>query len=230
VKSLTVSEVFGPTVQGEGPSAGRRAVFVRLALCNLDCRWCDTAYTWDWAHFDRKAETHRATVEHVADQVADRARWRDLVVITGGEPLVQLSALADLLATLGHSWSCEVETNGTIRPGPCTRLARWNVSPKLAHSGVARQRAWVPEALAAFAELPGTAFKFVATQPADLDEVDELVALVGIEPSQVWIMPEGCDADTVTRRLGVLADDVIDRGYNLTGRLHVMVWGDQRGR
>ena len=46
--SLTVSEIFGPTFQGEGPFTGRAAVFLRLGRCNLDCKWCDTPYTWDW--------------------------------------------------------------------------------------------------------------------------------------------------------------------------------------
>ena len=45
---LAVSEIFGPTHQGEGPSTGRLCGFVRLARCNLSCLWCDTPYTWDW--------------------------------------------------------------------------------------------------------------------------------------------------------------------------------------
>ena len=44
---LEVSEIFGLTIQGEGPSVGRRAVFLRLRRCNLACDWCDTRYTWD---------------------------------------------------------------------------------------------------------------------------------------------------------------------------------------
>ena len=43
--TLVVAEVFGPTVQGEGPSAGRRASFIRLGGCNLHCDWCDTKFT-----------------------------------------------------------------------------------------------------------------------------------------------------------------------------------------
>src|SRR4029450_7825218 len=53
---LVVSEVFGPTFQGEGPSVGRRAGFVRLGRCNLDCSWCDTPYTWDWERHDPAVE------------------------------------------------------------------------------------------------------------------------------------------------------------------------------
>jgi 7-carboxy-7-deazaguanine synthase len=40
---------FGPTFQGEGPSAGRRALFIRLSHCNLSCPGCDTPESWDWS-------------------------------------------------------------------------------------------------------------------------------------------------------------------------------------
>ena len=63
--TLVVNEVFGPTVQGEGPSAGRRCGFVRLGRCNQACTWCDTAYTWDWARYDPAVELHELSVEEV---------------------------------------------------------------------------------------------------------------------------------------------------------------------
>ena len=45
---LIVSEIFGPTIQGEGPFSGRRAFFLRLGICNLRCTFCDSKFTWDW--------------------------------------------------------------------------------------------------------------------------------------------------------------------------------------
>ena len=72
------------------------------------------------------------------------------------------------------------------------------------------------------------AFKFVVTDAADLDEVAELVDAHGLEP--VWIMPEGTDPTTLLERARQLADPVLARGWNLTPRLHVLLWGDQRGR
>ena len=58
---LRVSETFGPTFQGEGTSLGRRALFIRLMHCNLRCRGCDTAYTWDATRFDLAAQTRELT-------------------------------------------------------------------------------------------------------------------------------------------------------------------------
>ena len=52
---LKLSEIFY-SIQGEGVSIGRPSVFLRTALCNLKCKWCDTPYTWDWKKYDIKKE------------------------------------------------------------------------------------------------------------------------------------------------------------------------------
>ena len=227
--TLVVSEVFGPTVQGEGPSLGRRAGFVRLGRCNLDCAWCDTPYTWDWERFDPAVELGERTVDDVVAEV--EAMGVDRVVVTGGEPLLQQRRLLPFLeAARDRGWAVEVETNGTLAPsGDTVRLVeRFNVSPKLANSGVEADRAIVPAALAAFVASGKAAFKFVVADPADLDEVQVLVDAHHLSP--VWIMPEGTTPGDVVEGGRRLADEVIGRGWQLTTRLHVLLWGDQRGR
>jgi hypothetical protein len=67
-----------------------------------------------------------------------------------------------------------------------------------------------------------------ATSVADLDEITELVANHDLAP--VYVMPEGRTAEEVTRRLAEIADPAIERGFHLTTRLHLLTWGDQRGR
>lgn len=228
---LTVSEVFGPTFQGEGPSLGRRAGFVRLGRCNLACTWCDTPYTWDWQHFDPKVELTQRTAEEIAAEIT--GMQVPLVVVTGGEPLLQQSHLPPLLERLhqaGHQ--IEVETAGTIEPTPnvVAYVDRFNVSPKLANSGNPRDRRYRPDVLHAFAATGKAAFKFVATSPSDLEEAQGIVDESGIDPANVWVMPEGVDAASITTRMHDLATAVQERGWNLTTRLHVVLWGNERGR
>jgi len=225
--SLVISEVFGPTFQGEGPSAGRRAGFVRLGMCNLNCSWCDTPYSWDWDHFDRHAELRRIELDDVLQMLSFMTV--PLVVITGGEPLVQRKHLPELVHALAEHHDVEIETNGTLDPGRGFERARFNVSPKLANSGVSRERAWKLDVLARFARRPSTAFKFVCQRQVDLDEVAELVEAVGISPASVWVMPEGRMRGTLDDRMRLLAPEVLARGWNITDRLHVKVWGDARG-
>lgn len=233
---LPVAEIFGPTFQGEGPYIGRVCSFVRLGLCNLACAWCDTPYTWDRARFDVDAECPEQNVTAVCDQIASYNT--PLTVVTGGEPLLhqQRDAFGTLLEGLARVGGIHVETNGTIPPTEHTRekVEHFAVSPKLGNNGAdPRSKRIKPPALAAFGELAvaGRAvFKFVVSDTGDLDEVDHLVGEHQLPSSTVWIMPEG---GTTTGLLATqteeLAHAVLQRGWNLTTRLHVLIWGDRRG-
>ena len=101
--SLMVSEVFR-SVQGESTFAGLPCVFVRLAGCNLSCRYCDTKHA--------REDGHEMDLTEVLDQVS--AYGVELTEITGGEPLFQPEAatLAGALRDMGHV--VLVETNGSL--------------------------------------------------------------------------------------------------------------------
>jgi len=229
VTGLRVSEIFGPTLQGEGPSTGRRCGFVRLGGCNLDCSWCDTPYTWDWSRYRPEEELRRMTVDEVVGAV--EAMDVDMLVITGGEPLLQGRALLALVsAARERGWRVEVETNGTVAP-PAALVAHvdaFNVSPKLANSGVAETRRIRPAALRALRDTRRAVFKFVVTTPAELDEVAELAARHRLEP--VYVMPEGTTREVILGRMRELAGPALERGFHLSTRLHILLWGDVRGR
>ena len=226
--TLVVNEIFGPTFQGEGPSSGQVAGFVRLGRCNLACSFCDSRHTWDWEQHDPSVELHPTTVAEVVARIDEMAV--PMVVITGGEPLLQQRHLRPLLEQLkAGGRRVEVETAGTIAPSlPDGLVDQWNVSPKLANSGMPLERRFKPAVLA---DLQGTGraiFKFVACELADLDEVDAMVKQCSLGP--VWIMPEGTEAETLKERIQELAPAVLARGWNLTSRLHILVWGNERGR
>ena len=145
---LAVNEIFGPTVQGEGPSMGRQAVFLRLALCNLKCSWCDTKYTWDWkgefgVAYKRADEIHLLDIKRVLDGLYDHLPEdylvKPLLVVSGGEPMLQSKGLLELIELLPNRFvgDVEIETNGTIEPFDSSLGAyvTFNVSPKLGNSG-----------------------------------------------------------------------------------------------
>ncbi len=219
---LLVSEIFD-SIQGEGPSTGRPSTFLRLGLCNLRCSWCDTPYTWKWDEFSMSEELEQLSIDDAVDRVSHCSN----LVITGGEPMLQAQAIHALLQRVEAR--VEIETAGTIGPGVlASRVQQWNVSPKLSSSGNLLEKRFVPSALAELMALEGSVLKLVVGE-GDLDEAHALVTKLGIEPSRVWLMPEGTDAETLRRRGAQLAQVCIEHNYNLTTRLHVLLWGDQRG-
>lgn len=232
VGTLPLSEVFGPTFQGEGPHTGRVCGFVRLGLCNLSCEWCDTPFTWDRSRYDVAAECPDTAVDVILDEAA--ALGCGLMVLSGGEPLMhsrgpRQGALRRLLAGLPTAeW--HVETNGTIDPPEWMwpLVAHWTASPKVSTRDPESKRV-KPVPLRRLAQL-GAAFKFVCRDPHDVRAVDALCASVGIPASRVWLMPEGTAAAAVLATQARLAPLALERGYNLTTRLHVLVWGEERGR
>ena len=228
VNTLVVSEVFGPTWQGEGPSLGRRAGFVRLGRCNLACGFCDTPYTWRWDDHDPAVELTTVAVDAVLEQIA--AMGVPLVVVTGGEPLLQQSHLPPLLRRLRERGiEIEIETAGTLAPSAevLELVDRFNVSPKLANSDNPLDHRYRPDVLRALQASGLSVFKFVARTPSDLDEIASMVAECGLE--DVWVMPEGTEPDTIMQTSRLLADAVLARGWNFTTRLHILLWGNRRG-
>ncbi|MGW0708909.1 7-carboxy-7-deazaguanine synthase QueE [Streptomyces sp. NPDC002643] len=229
---LIIAECFGvekPTFQGEGPSCGHPALFIRLSRCNLTCAQCDTKYTWDWSRFDPSQESEKRSV---ADLVAWAASSPvELVVITGGEPLIQQQRVIPLVQRLlAAGKRIEIETNGTFKPDPALLVegVRFNVSPKLVSFGEEEAKSIVPDVLEAFVGSGQAAFKFVASSVRDLDRIADLADAHALAP--VWIMPEGATVEVIIARTRDLADAVAARHWHFTTRLHVLAFPDARGR
>ncbi len=216
--SLRVSEIFA-SIQGEGPTVGTPSVFVRLQGCSVGCTWCDTKYSWNPARgreiglSQLLAEVKGAGVENV--------------VVTGGEPL-EHPAFTPLVAALkGHGHRVEVETAGTEVP-PLVAVDQWNVSLKLAHSGVPEARRLRPDAISRFREL-GAWFKFVVGEECDLDEVLRIQAQYGIPSGRIVLMPLGLRREEQQARMPMVVKCCRRYGFRFSPRLHILIWGPKRG-
>jgi len=222
-------EIFH-SIQGEGVYAGRPAVFIRLALCNLACVWCDTRYTWDWERFDQGREVTMVSVDE-AEREIRRYRCSNLVV-TGGEPLVQQKSLTPLLECLkARGFWIEIETNGTIVPG--RRLLdivdHWSVSPKLENSGNPRPSRENPDAYRLYRDLPSAHFKYVLEKADDLSELRAVMDRYEIPPDRIVLMPQAQDRDALLERSRWLVDICKSEGFLFSTRLQILLWGNRRG-
>jgi len=130
---LRVVEIF-KSIQGEGANAGRAAVFVRLAGCNLSCWYCDTKWT------DSTTMTVREILIEV-NRLSDPCEYpNNLLIWTGGEPTLQLTD--EILESFGDYFNC-IETNGT-NPVPA-KIEYISCSPKVSPQELKKNFARVNE-------------------------------------------------------------------------------------
>jgi len=216
--TLRVSEIF-TSVQGEGPSVGTPSVFVRLQGCSVGCAWCDTKYAWD------AGRGEELTIESVLQRVKDAGPQN--VVVTGGEPL-EHPALVPLVTAL-HALArrVEVETAGTAMP-PDLPVDQWNVSLKLAHSGVPLERRLIAAAIERFRDL-GAWFKFVVGDERDLDEVLAIQSRHALPSDRILLMPLGLRREEQQALMPEVISWCTRHGFRFSPRLQILVWGPRRG-
>jgi 7-carboxy-7-deazaguanine synthase len=215
-----LSEVFY-SIQGEGATAGLPAVFVRLQGCTVGCTWCDTKYSWD-------SEAGRATDLDALLEEASGFPCRR-VVITGGEPL-ESSFFAPLACALGsRGFAIEVETSGTLPPpAELDPAIQWNVSLKLAGSGVDEAKRIRPDAIRGFLSRE-VWWKFVVTDDGDLGEVLRLAERFALPRGRVLLQPEAVRREDLLERSQWVVEACKRHGFRFSPRLHVLLWGAKRG-
>jgi 7-carboxy-7-deazaguanine synthase len=215
-----IAETFY-SIQGEGATAGLPAVFVRLQGCSVGCRWCDTKYSWD------PEAGREVTLPALLDEIAAFPCRR--AVVTGGEPL-ESALFAPLTAALAaRGYTVEVETSGTLAPPPAADAGiQWNVSIKLAGSGVAEDRRINPSAIRAFLARQAW-WKFVVSEPGELGEVLRLAERFALPRERVLLQPEGLRAEELAARTPWLVEACKAHGFRFSPRLHVLIWGAKRG-
>jgi len=215
------------TLQGEGQSLGRPAVFLRLHLCNLHCSWCDTRYTWDKNLPEYYKEPERWNFDKTLAEISKYPVRR--LVITGGEPLLHQRALDNFLDRL-DGWQIEIETNGTLLPTQkmIDKEVQFNVSPKLENSGNQPGLRYRPEVLRKFNELPNTTFKFVVTSQEDISEIERIVNECQLDSEKIILMPEGTTQEAQGEHGRAVAELCKEKGWRLVPRLQVLLWGAKR--
>lgn len=243
---LEINEIFGPTIQGEGTAAGQHCLFVRTFQCNLRCKWCDTAKTW--AVYPALAEmTEEGKLFELAEQrkymstddviAALQDKW-DVkmqptnIIFSGGEPMMQARKLQPLARQL-FEWgnNIHIETAGTIKTLPelDVVVAQYSVSPKLANSGNDFKKRYKPEVLENLMRTGKARFKFVVRSSGDFAEIDYIVADVGIPKQHVQVMPEGTKATHNIATAQAIIGAALARGYGLSFRSHILIWGNKEG-
>ncbi len=232
---MLISETFY-SLQGEGELTGVPSFFIRTSGCNLRCAWCDTPYA-SW----KPEGVERGFATLVSEAKLHPGRH---VVLTGGEPMLapDLPTLAAALRAEG--FHITIETAGTVAPPAGLACDLASISPKLANSTPSPETAgagWTarheatrrrPDVLRAWIDAGfGYQLKFVASAPADLDEIAATVAEIGrpVPAAKILVMPEARTVETMRERAAWLGEACKARGWRYAHRLHVELYGNRRG-
>lgn len=208
---MQVSEIFY-SIQGEGPNLGKPAIFLRTAGCHLRCVWCDSKFTWD-----RKSGKKMETSEIVKKIKSFPCKH---LIITGGEPLLQQSAIIELCKKL-KGYYIEIETSGSLKSHIDEYVNHYNCSPKLSNSKNRRIH------LEKFPK-DSTAYKFVVDTKADLKEIKAFIKKYKLPNENIVLMPQGVKKREIAERSKWLVELCKENNFRFSPRLHINIWGNKR--
>lgn len=127
---IPVMEIFGPTIQGEGPHVGMKTLFLRVAGCDFHCEWCDSKFAWEVPNATSYTE------EGLAQKLIQQCQQTNTsnVVITGGNPCIY--NLTEVIAALhAKDITVDIETQGSLLPDWLLTVDQIVISPKGPSSG-----------------------------------------------------------------------------------------------
>jgi len=236
MKAMVINEIFY-SLQGEGFLAGAPSVFVRLAGCPLQCKWCDTKYAWD----QKAGEDYDICdiVKTVLRKESPGPQWPcKFIVITGGEPMInpELPHLVRELKAAGKHITIETAGIAYIRDMPCDLMS---ISPKLSNSAADDAKASAGHKdsrldIAGLQEVGGNCecqLKFVVDSQDDLSEIQHTIGKIGsINPEKVMLMPQAATKDELLAKSPMVAEMCRQTGYAFSQRLQILLWNNQKGK
>jgi 7-carboxy-7-deazaguanine synthase len=215
---LKISEIFY-SIQGESSFAGFPCTFVRLAGCNLRCRYCDTPYAL------LSTDGYDMSVENVVEEVENRfSSGSGIVEVTGGEPLLQGDCVELLHALLKRVKTVLLETNGTVDISVVPNGVIKIMDVKCPGSGEEARMLWKNLELLNKTDQ----VKFVITDRNDYDWSKEIIKNRQLlNQLEILFAPAYNFLDEATLAEWILADRLEVR---LQVQLHRMIWpGRKRG-
>ncbi len=238
---IRISEIFGPTIQGEGPLIGRPTVFVRTGGCDYRCTWCDTLYAVLPAY---RNEWALMTPADIMARVEELAGGNPVLVsLSGGNPALQpLASFITLGRRNGHTFA--LETQGSLAQPWFAELDWMVLSPKPPSSGMATDWDAFEACLQAASGRPHSVLKIVIFDDADYTYARTVAARYPALPVYLQIgnpapltrtggtVSDEADINDLLRRFRWLVGKVTsDHWFAATvlPQLHVLTWGNKRG-
>ena len=232
-RSLKISEYFFETIQGEGVSTGVPAAFLRLTDCTLNCVFCDSSSVWKYGNLYSFDELFQMMEE---SGLVKQLRNGVHLVLTGGSPLRQETRLYDFLTEFITLYEfapfIEIENECTLMPskGMMALVNQWNNSPKLDNSENKKKARYKPEVIKQLSQLDNSWFKFVISEEANWNEIEEDFIKPGlIRREQIILMPCGEDRVQLEKTRLLSSEIAIRENVRYSDRLHIIIHDKKTG-
>ncbi|WP_063307299.1 7-carboxy-7-deazaguanine synthase QueE [Pseudovibrio sp. Ad46] len=239
MSKLSISEIFGPTIQGEGALIGEPTVFVRAGGCDYRCSWCDTLHAVDSAYRHTWDQMDSADVWHKIEELSGHQPIT--VSLSGGNPAIQdFSKLISLGKAKGYKFA--IETQGSVARDWFADLDTLVLSPKPPSSGETVNWDKFDACLDAALNSATCVIKVVVFDDVDYDWAKDVGERYPYLPMYLQPgnhtppPPEDDDAtidmDGIMDRMHWLVDKTVSDQWfkpRILPQLHVLLWGNKRG-
>ena len=236
---IQISEIFGPTIQGEGVLIGLPTVFVRTGGCDYRCVWCDSLHAVDSQY---RAKWKRMTAKQIWKQISALSDDKPLVVsLSGGNPATQpLTGLIDMGHQCGYSFA--LETQGSVSRDWFSSLDFLVLSPKPPSSKMETNWEQLETCFKVAGLRPEIVLKVVVFDDSDYQYAKEVTERfpsipIYLQPGN-YMAPAGDEEDAPLDQSGLnekmrwLVDKVLKDNWfdaRVLPQLHVILWGNKRG-
>jgi len=249
---LDVTEIFGPTIQGEGKKLGHPSIFIRFGKCNLSCQGfeveyttpsgekkysCDSYYAVDseFKKFWEKYENFEGIINEV--KKIEPSNYKPDIVITGGEPLLywkneEFQKLLEYY--VNNYYNVTIETNATIHIDINKEYQKkilFSMSVKLSNSNEPLKKRVNVKALTNIIQnIDDKYLKFVISKNLITQAKEEIVNILSQIPKvTVYLMPMGDTIEILNDNSQTVINFALESGYMYSDRLHIRIWNDKRG-
>lgn len=231
---FVLSEPLHLVIQGEGKNLGKKMILMRLVGCNIQCFDCDTKYTWDPLHWNKKEFRHYKTEQIIKEILNIKNNYNiHHLLITGGEPGLWEQPLYFLIKKLiPFRFKFDLETSGYFALDLIKEFENhifFNISPKI---GDLQSKIKETFEIPILEKKPKNyILKIVVNQnniKNILDNIKKVQKKYNIPSKKVFLMPLASTREELIQQSEKIINFCFEYGYEFSPRIHILIFDNQR--
>lgn len=220
---MKITEIYS-TIQGEGKYVGLPIIVLRTGICNLQCDFCDTKYSWQKEFIPNlKNISTLKDADQIINEIEEKRNNIDTILLTGGEPMLWQNdyyfgyILNNLIK---NNMKIHVETNGTMKLIKSELFEYISISPKTTTYFDLYQK----EVIETYKNFKDKIFKFVVGDLTDIISIKNFYRKFEIKDNDIWLMPKGTTQEELQNSLVVIDKykDLFDN-CSISERRHILL-------